>query len=361
MTWNLPYWFVKNNWWYHLQDMDKPMSERVKIRLAMIECYYALRDVSAVCRMFKSSRKHFYKWKRRYEESGKLVSSLEDHSRAPHRRRRTTLDPVIELEIKHLREQHLALGKVKLQIIYEGKHGRTVSQNHIQQVIHKYQLYPLVRKAQLKNKLKKGILKRAKVRVNRVKLSEVTTGEKPLVFCLDSVVLYLPYGVKRYVLTAIEHSKKIAFARVYPTHASKYAKDFLLRLQVLLDAQIFGVVTDNGSEFEGEFAKAVEALGLSRYYTRLKTPKDNAIDERFNRTIQEEFMDLSEEFEPYLTESDLTEANRLITDWLIFYNFERPHQTLGQMTPIAYYNIWVEKQNKAGYKLSPMCPTRTRA
>ena len=58
----------------------------------------------------------------------------------------------------------------------------------------------------------------------------------------------------------------------------------------------------------------------------LKHNKDNAIDERFNRTVIEEFMETDEYFEPYLTETSLTKANERLTEWLIFYNFKRPHQ-----------------------------------
>jgi transposase InsO family protein len=36
--------------------------------------------------------------------------------------------------------------------------------------------------------------------------------------------------------------------------------------------------------------------------------------------------------------TDLTEANRELTNWLIFYNFTRPHQTLAYQTPMEYTN-----------------------
>ena len=56
----------------------------------------------------------------------------------------------------------------------------------------------------------------------------------------------------------------------------------------------------------------------------------------FNWTLQEEFMNTNEYFEEYLLEKSLTKANRALTDWLIFYNFKRPHQTLNYQTPIDY-------------------------
>lgn len=56
----------------------------------------------------------------------------------------------------------------------------------------------------------------------------------------------------------------------------------------------------------------------------MNTPEDNPKNERFNRTIKEEFLNVDEYFESYLIEKDLTEANERLTEWLIFYNFKRP-------------------------------------
>jgi len=70
----------------------------------------------------------------------------------------------------------------------------------------------------------------------------------------------------------------------------------------------------------------------------------------FNRTLQEEFMNTNEYFEEYLLEKSLTKANRALTDWLIFYNFKRPHQTLNYQTPIDY--IYYTKGVSAMYPSS---------
>ena len=68
--------------------------------------------------------------------------------------------------------------------------------------------------------------------------------------------------------------------------------------------------TDNGSEFALEFEKATAKLGIQRYFSRVKTPKDNPEIERFNENLDYE--------------------------WLIEYNFNRPHQSLAYLTPIDY-------------------------
>ena len=61
----------------------------------------------------------------------------------------------------------------------------------------------------------------------------------------------------------------------------------------------------------------------------------NAVLERFNRTIQEEFVEVTEA-DPLFPE----DFNLALTDWLIEYNFNRPHQTLAYKTPIEYLNAY---------------------
>lgn len=142
--------------------------------------------------------------------------------------------------------------------------------------------------------------------------------------------------------------------RVYKNKSSLSAFDFLLRLHMLVDGKIAVVLSDNGSECAQYFDEACRRLTITHLYTRVKTPKDNAVDERFNRTIQEEFMQTDEYFEPSLADDDLTEANHHLTHWFIFYNFERPYQTLKYKSPIECYNSRYHLK-----EVSPMYPSIT--
>lgn len=330
------------------------ISEKAQQRLTMIEWHYQVQDVSVTCRLFKISRKTFYKWLARYKKSGKQLTSLEDQSKAPHKKRLVILSFKQEMDIKHLREQYIRLGKKKLQILYQKKYDTFISQHHIQYVIQKYNLYydpaknNTIRSKKMKNKGAK------KIRINEVNPKDYLTENKSFFFCCDTIVLYLPYGIKRYIVTAVEYEKKIAYARVYKNKSSLSAFDFLMRLHMLADGKIGVILSDNGSEFAKYFEEACRKLNITHLYTRVKTPKDNAVDERFNRTIQEEFMETDEYFEPSLTNDNLDEANNHLTEWLIFYNFERPHQTLKYKTPMEWYNNRYQLQ-----KVSPMYPSIT--
>jgi len=67
-------------------------------------------------------------------------------------------------------------------------------------------------------------------------------------------------------------------------------------------------------------------------------------------------METDEYFESLLTESNLIQANQRLTEWLIFYNFERPYQTLKYKTPIEWYNNHWANEEKG---VLPMYPTYT--
>lgn len=107
-------------------------------------------------------------------------------------------------------------------------------------------------------------------------------------------------------------------------------RDFLLRLHYLLSGQIRNIGHDNGSEFRGFFSETCRELKVERYFSRVKTPKDNATNERFNRTLQEEFIQMGNRV------LDVNEFNRRLTEWLVEYNFRRPHQSLGYLSPINF-------------------------
>ena len=55
-----------------------------------------------------------------------------------------------------------------------------------------------------------------------------------------------------------------------------------------------------------------------------RCPRINGFIERANRTLQEEFIDLHLN----LLSEDIDEFNRKLMDYLVWYNTERPHESL---------------------------------
>jgi len=69
-----------------------------------------------------------------------------------------------------------------------------------------------------------------------------------LFFQLDTIVIYWK-NVQRYILTAVDHASKLAYARMYRNKSSRAAADFLYRLRYVVNQPIENLLTDNGSEF----------------------------------------------------------------------------------------------------------------
>jgi len=67
---------------------------------------------------------------------------------------------------------------------------------------------------------------------------------------------------------------------------------------------------------------ATDKLGIQRYFSRVEIPKDNPEIERFNETLEYEWL------YNFNLSLDPEELNPRLTEWLIEYNFNRPHQSL---------------------------------
>jgi transposase InsO family protein len=311
------------------------LSKSAKQRLKWMD-YHQTHTVAQTCRYFGISPKTFHKWRKRYDPHN--LTSLEDLSKRPKQIRRWEVTREEERRVFILRTQHIRYGKMKLQAIYQTIYGEPISSWKIQRVIQKHQLYysPKKNKMTQIKRARSGLKKRITTLTK-----EPRTG---FLIALDTICLNI-YGQRRYILTGIDVHGKVAFARMYPGHGSAYAADFLKRMHYLLEGKIENIQTDNGSEFGKYFVRAAEQLNLVHYHSRVRTPKDNAFDERFNRTLQDEFIALG-----HLT-SDCAIFNKELTEWLIEYNFKRPHQALQYLTPIDF--------NIKYLKVLPMYPSST--
>jgi len=103
------------------------------------------------------------------------------------------------------------------------------------------------------------------------------------------------------------------------------------KLIYVLPSKITIVQTDNGLEFLGEFEKYLQHQKVKHIFTYPRCPKINGVVERFNRTLNEQFI---------LPNLHIIHSNKefslKLSEFLIFYNNLRPHQTLNNMTPIQY-------------------------
>jgi putative transposase len=316
------------------------ISPQAKERLEWMIFYHTIGKENArfTASYFGITPKTFHKWKKRFNPH--FIQSLEEKSKAPRRTRVWEVTPEQEERVISLRTKHLKFGKKKLKVIYRRQYQEEISTWKIERVIRKHNLFPdnVARKQYLRRR--KNL--RPKLRINQVpKINNFG-----FLWHIDAIIIWW-YGVRRVIFTALEGATKIAYARVYNTNSSGYAEDFLKRLMYLVSGKVEIVHSDNGSEFAGDFTRACLKLGILQAYSRPKTPKDNPALERFNWTVQDEWLGMSE-----VGLDDIGEANQDLTNWLIEYNSYRPHESLDYQTPLEY-------AYKHYFKVLPMWPAST--
>ena len=84
----------------------------------------------------------------------------------------------------------------------------------------------------------------------------------------------------------------------------------------------------------------MKELGITHFHTYPRSPKMNAHVERFNRTLNEEFL----MHHRALLRDDVRAFNDALVDWLFWYNGERPHHALGQIAPFRFMMASLPKE-----------------
>jgi transposase InsO family protein len=320
----------KEGFWdyYRFQAKQEGISAEGLLRLERIIFYYTVgkKKAAPTARHFGISRQGLHKWIKRFNPSNAYC--LEEHTRRPKQLREWQITKEEEKQIIVLRKANMELGKKKLQILYQQQYKKKISTWKIERVMRKHKLF-------LEKKKKRtyaiGKTKQPRIRIHKVReaLQALTAGT---FWHTDSILIWW-YGQRRVIFTALEDKTKLAYARVYTTASSQNGSDFLKRLRYVSENKLKVIHSDNGSEFAKTFADTCKALGVQQVFSRPHTPRDNPALEKFNHTIQREWIDFS-----VIGLDDITEANRDLTEWLIKYNSIRPHQALDYLTPLAYAN-----------------------
>lgn len=330
-SFKFPGYFIEpdRNKWDILRTISKTtISDKAQFKLEWVIFYHTVGKENALitAKHFGINPKTFHKWKKRFKEEN--LYSLEEHDRSPEHVRVWMISKTEEERIKILRKENMNLGKRKLKVLYQERYNQNISTWKIERVIRFHNLY--LEKTKHKYLVEKRAKNKAKVRIHNIKETAKSVNQFGFLWHIDSIVIWW-YGVRKVIFTAIEQHSRIAYAQVYKSNTSSFAEDFLKKLNYVTGEKIRIMHSDNGSEFAGNFQKACQTLGILQVYSRAYTPKDNAVLERFNRTIQEEWLEQST-----VGLDDINEANNDLLTWLIYYNSIRPHQALDYKTPLQY-------------------------
>jgi len=322
----------------NIQDIThSPYKHTIEKRVKILTFFDRYGEV-ATREAFGTSRSTIYLWKKALKDSRGQLTALAPASRAPKIRRSRSTDPRISDFIVKQRTNHPRLGKDKLAVLLmpycqnqglaqpsTSTVGRILTDLKVQgRLPTEVYLSMSARTGRLMQRTNRPLLKKRR----RGQYKPSAPGDLVQV---DTVVKFIN-GIRRYCVTAVDVYGRFSFAYGYKSPSSANAADFLSKLQRVAPFEIKRVQTDNGSEFYKHFHQACEDRELVHFWNYPRSPKMNARVERFNRTIQEEYIDA----DLHLMADDIEQFNANLMDWLIWYNTERPHYSLGQVSPMRY-------------------------
>ena len=117
----------------YLARAAKPVSRAARQRLRWMDYYRTHgRNAAFTCRYFGISRQTFYRWRRRYDPQD--LSSLQDRSHRPHRRRRPTWTARQVQQVLRLRIAYPSWGKDKL-VVLLSREGCRVSTSKVGRIL----------------------------------------------------------------------------------------------------------------------------------------------------------------------------------------------------------------------------------
>src|SRR3954471_13968810 len=89
------------------------------------------------------------------------------------------------------------------------------------------------------------------------------------------------------------------------------------------------LIHDRDSKFDGSFDQVFVSEGFEIVRTPFRAPKANAVAERWVRSVRHECLD-------QLIILNQRHLARVLKEYVQYYNSARPHQGLGQQTPIPF-------------------------
>lgn len=325
------------------------MITKKALHKARVLAFWEKHGLEAAIDAFKVKKRTLYDWKAKFTSGGKTPEALNEISKAPKVKRKRLWPDEVIAEIKRLRFKHPNLGKDKIYPLlkkYCQEHNLKCPESSTigrlikdlgglrifpQKVTHFGKIKPIKRKKVLR------------------KPKDFKAEYPGHLVALDSIEKFV-YGIRRYIITFEDIHTRFAFAWSTTSHASRAAKDFFNYCQKAFPFPFTFILTDNGSEFKKHFNEELNRLHLIHYHTYPKTPKMNAHIERFNRTIQEEFIDY------HLGDLENPDNfNRQVIDYLLWYNTERPHYAFkNKMSPIQYLlslsrNLKINEECRIGW------------
>ncbi|EKD62765.1 MAG: integrase catalytic region [uncultured bacterium] len=266
-------------------------SEVAKKRMEMIR-FYDAHGEAITKQAFGVDRKVISRWKQRLKNGEGSLSSLVPKSTRPHQTRQPATKAQIVEFIREQRKKHFRLGKDKIKIFLDRfcreKSIPTISVSTIVNVIKRNKFF--FQKAS--KTYHDPASKWAQNQVKKKKRLRVKHSPKPIDwgYINSDSVERVTDGIKEYFISAIDVKMKFALTLNYKRLTSQNMTDFYHRFKDLYPGKVRVWQSDNGSENLGSFDEQLKKDGVPHCFIYPRCPQIDTYIERYNRTIQDEFI-----------------------------------------------------------------------
>ena len=309
----------------------------IKNKLGVLELAKQLGNVSRACKVMGYSRDSFYRFKQLYETGGE--AALQEISRKkPVLKNR--VDPDVEQAVVDLAVENPALGQLRAsnelrrQGVFVSPGGvRSVWLRHDMETFQK-RLKALEAKAAqdglVLTEEQLAALERAKQ--EKEAHGEIETEHPGYLGAQDTFYVGTIKGVGRiYQQTFIDTYAKVAFAKLYDRKNALVAADILNdRVTPFFEQYeipLLRILTDRGTEYCGkredhEYQLYLSIEDIDHTKTKARSPQTNGICERFNKTVLQEFYQVTFRKKVY---NSIEQLQQDLDKWIEYYNQDRTH------------------------------------
>jgi hypothetical protein len=342
---------ILNPYRYQLSDEAKK-----RLRWIYIIRFESGNNITQAANRIGISREWLSKINSTFKNSLDDPRSLEPESRAPHHTdKRKRISQEAEDKIVEVRDKD-PWGKVKIAKIVTDDWGLPVSPSTANRYMHKHKLIDPKISARnskaWKDKLEreKSISLKIKARppskIKDYKPGALVEKDMKLVPKINYVKgMYRYSGLFYYQQSFLDSFTKIRLIELTEDSSSRQAVKAYRKVKLRLPFTPAAINNDNGGENEGEFSLMMNKENIIQFFSRNGTPTDNPRVERSHLTDEKEF------YQRGNIKNTFQEQKEALRKWEHTYNFQRPHQALGYLTPMKFYELW--KKNPAeAYKIT---------
>jgi len=282
----------------------------------MCHCEYYIRKIWICYELWKQGvspekiypeleigRRTVYRWIRALRRKG-IRKFVREYKANLHNRGCPGISVEIKKRIFELREKYRHCCGEKIRFLMQVFYGISVSVSTIYRYLREvYTLRGKQKRPETRGPVRKGKRPREAVQVDMVDLGEL------------------------FAFTGIDTFTREVHVSIQTGESSREARNALLEL-----GEIFGFIThiqrDGGTEFQGEWEEAAQALADEIRTSAPNKKNEQAFIERFNRTLRDECLGYGK----YRKEQQ-KEVQEQADNFLNYYHNERPHLALDFATP----------------------------